>query len=252
MSLLAEKQETSQDVALITVISSDRCRSGAMMVVDGNGDILGGSIGASSLDEKAAEAAKTCLSRGLSRRISVTTEDGNADIFLNALCNHDRLLIAGAGNVAQHVYKYACILGYKVVIFDNRAEMLTRDRFPEAVELILGDIAENIASYDISENTSIVIASHHHEFDEEILQKVLNSPAGYIGMLSNRRKIVEIFERLRSLGFAEEIIARVHAPIGLDLGGKKTAEIALAIMAEVQAVKYGRNFNSTIPQNTTK
>jgi xanthine dehydrogenase accessory factor len=246
MRLLAEKQEADQEVALVTVISSDCCSNGLMMAVDREGTVLGGSFGNDLLDQKAAREAKTCLNRGLSRKAYITLENSSTEIFTTALGQHDRLLIAGAGSVAHYVYQIARLLGYKVTIFDNRAEMLTRERFPEAHELILGDIVKNIASYYITEDVSIVIATHHHEFDEAILQKVIASPAGYIGMLSNSRKITVVFDNLRALGIADELIAKVHSPIGLNLGGKKTAEIALAIMAEIQAVKYGRTFNVSI------
>lgn len=239
MRLITEKHEDNQDMALITVISSGQ-GSGSMMAVGKDGEILWGSVGSKAIDYQAAEEAKIALKRGLCRNVQIAAESGRMEIFINALCSQDTLLIAGAGNVARHVYRYACILGYKVCIFDNRAEMLTWEKFPEARELMLGDIAEKIASYNITADTSIVIASHNHEFDQDILRAVITSPARYIGMLGNKRRLAAMFEHMRNVGISEEQIANVRAPIGLDLGGRKTAEIALAIIAEIQAVKYGR------------
>lgn len=152
----------------------------------------------------------------------------------------DKIIITGSGNVAFYVYQFASLLGYEIIIFDNNAEMLTRERFPLASELILGDIVENISQYLITAATSIVILTHRHEFDEAVLKTVIYSPARYIGVLSNRRQVTAYFSKLTAMGVGDEVIEKVHAPIGLDLGGQRASEIALSIVAEIQAVKYNR------------
>ena len=242
MRLIAEKQESNEEVALITVISpsANNCSAGAMMVVDKNGEILGGRLGSGLLQENTRLEAKTCIQRGLSRKAIIRDDTNEVEIFVTSFCHTDRLIIAGAGSVALHVYEIANLLGYNISIIDNRTEMLVSERFPEASELIIGDIALQLSKYDITEETSIVIATHHHEFDEPALQAVISSPARYIGVLGNKRKVASYYSNLHSLGFSEALINRVHMPIGHDLGGQKTAEIALAIIADVQAVKYER------------
>jgi xanthine dehydrogenase accessory factor len=160
--------------------------------------------------------------------------------FNSVFSDGERLVIAGSGNVALHIYKFAQILGYKVTVIDNRAETLTRERFPEASELLLGDIVELLNDYSINETTSIVLVSYQHEFDEAALQVVIRSPARYIGVLGNKRKVTAYFSKLNVPDISEEHMDKVHMPVGLDLGGQRAAEIALAVMAEIQAVKYGR------------
>jgi len=134
---------------------------------------------------------------------------------------------------------------------DNRPDMLTKDRFPEAHELIAGDIVENLKACSITENTNIVIATHHHEFDEKSLQAVISSPASYIGILSNSRKVEVYYKNLKAINIPDELINRVYSPIGLDLGGKRTAEIALAVVSEIQAVKYKRQGGSISKKKLT-
>lgn len=153
---------------------------------------------------------------------------------------NDKIIITGSGNVAFYVYQFASLLGFEIIIFDNNAEALTWERFPLASQLILGDIVENINQYPVSETTSIVIVTHRHEFDEAVLKAVIFSPARYIGVLSNRRQVTAYFSKLVAMGVGDELIERVHAPIGLDLGGQRAAEIALSVVAEIQAVKYNR------------
>ena len=153
----------------------------------------------------------------------------------------DKIIITGSGNVALYVYQFASLLDYKLVIMDNNEEMLTPERFPLAAELIPGDIVENISRYDIRAADSIVIVTHRHQFDEAVLKKVIYTPARYIGVLSNRRQVTAYFSKLTAMGIGDEMIEKVHAPIGLDLGGQRAAEIALSVVAEIQAVKYGRS-----------
>ena len=243
MRLLAEYQEANKEAALITVISSENvknCRTGAMMLVDEKGEVLSGGIGNDLIQAKVIEQAEICISRGLSRKALLSIENGTLEIFINAFCNQERLIIAGAGAVGQNVYNFACLLGYRIIVLDHRAEMLTNERFPEAQELLLGDIVKNLSLCTITDNTYVVIATHLHEFDEQALRAVISSPARYIGVLGNRRSVAGYFKNLEPLNLSEELVARVYSPIGLDLGGKKTAEIALAVMAEMQAVKYQR------------
>lgn len=154
--------------------------------------------------------------------------------------NNDKIIITGSGNVAYYVYKFASLLDYNIVIIDNDEEMLTRERFPLAGELILGDIIENISRYDITRDDSIVIVTRRHEFDEAVLKTVIYSPTRYIGVLCNRHQVGNYFSKLTAMGIADELIEKVHAPIGLDLGGQRAAEIALSVVAEIQAVKYNR------------
>lgn len=152
----------------------------------------------------------------------------------------DHLIIAGSGNVAANICSIAAIAGYQVTVIGHMADKLTQERFPQAHQLLLGNVVELLNSCEITEETSIVVVTHQHEFDEEALCAIINSPARYIGVLGNKRKVTAYFGKLSSMGIPEEVINRVHIPIGLDLGGERAAEIALAAVAEIQAVKYGR------------
>ncbi|PKM78317.1 MAG: hypothetical protein CVU90_03000 [Firmicutes bacterium HGW-Firmicutes-15] len=180
------------------------------------------------------------------------SEEGAKEMFINAPGTGDRLIIAGSGNVALNIYKIASILGYSITLIDHRAETLTRERFPEASKLLLGNIVELLEACDITETTSIVLVTYNHEFDLPALQAVVKSQARYIGVLGNKRKVTAYFSKLKILGIYEELIDRVHIPIGLDLGGQLAAEIALAAVAEIQAVKYGRPGGFVIIKHVSK
>ncbi len=153
----------------------------------------------------------------------------------------NKLIIAGSGRVALYICKFAAAIGYRVTVIDHISQNLTRDRFPEAGELLIGNEVQLLGECAIDENTSIVIITHHHENDEKCLLAVVNSPARYIGIMSNRHAIRAYLNKLLHLGIPEDRINRVHTPIGLDIGGQLAVEIALAAVAEIQAVKYNRS-----------
>lgn len=244
LRLAAAKLENLEEIALVTVISStlmQNCPPGAMMAVDQYGQIIGGDLGNDLLRERIKKEAERCISKGLSRKLNLSIDDGHIEIFINALCHKDHLIIVGSGNLIRDVYQTALITGYNITIVDNQKETLTRERFPQANQLLLGDIVELLKVCAIDKNTSIVIASHHHEWDQAALQTVIQSPARYIGVLGNKRKVTAYLNHLDSLDIPDQLINRVYMPIGLDLGGRKTSEIALAIMAEIQAVKHARS-----------
>lgn len=242
LRLLADKLETGEEMAIITVLSTtmgQENRPGAMIILDQYGEIIAGCLG-EGIQETVRQEALKCMSRGVSRPISVQSPAGVMELFVKVITHKEQLVMVGSGSLIQDIYHIASILGYHIIIVDSHPETLNRQRFPQASELMLGDVVEQLGAISIDEQTSIIIASHHHEADVAALQAVVNSPARYIGILGNKRKVTAHFSKLNEMGIAEHLIDRVHVPIGLDLGGQKTAEIALAVMAEVQAVKYGR------------
>jgi xanthine dehydrogenase accessory factor len=131
-------------------------------------------------------------------------------------------------------------LGYRTVVADGREGFLTRERFPTADALILGWPADVFTRVGIDSATCICLLTHDPKFDEPALDIALRSPAVYVGAIGSRKTQQVRRERLRAAGFTEAEVARLHGPIGLDLGGREPAEIALASLAEISAVRHKR------------
>ena len=243
IQIFADKEQDGKEVALVTITASNLMQGGkpgTMILVDQFGQVIAGEMGDCMFQEMAAKEAQRYISKGLSRKIMLSSGDKFMEIFINVSCPADKLIIVGSGNMVQDLYELALVVGFNTSVIDNNPETLTRERFPLANELLLGDIEELLKSSTIDSSTSIVLVSHNHEYDEPALLAVVNSPARYIGILGNKRKVTAYFSRLSEIGVPEELMNRVYVPVGLDLGGQKTSEIALAIMAEILAVKYGR------------
>jgi xanthine dehydrogenase accessory factor len=125
------------------------------------------------------------------------------------------------------------------VVLDGRPRFATRERFPEVDELRVGIPSELIREYPLTRATAVVLVAHDYKYDLPVLRHALQSGAGYIGMLGSVRRGAALLKILREEGVSEAELARVHVPIGLDLGARTAPEIALAILAEIQMVRGG-------------
>ncbi len=184
-------------------------------------------------------AIRSAAEAGRSRRAASfpldVTHDGRRLRYDVRLEIPPTLLIAGAGHVGQAVAKLAVDLDFHVVAIDDRADMACRDRFDDRVELLVGDIAETLRRYPIDPSSYVVIVTRGHQNDEQALDAVIRSEAGYIGLIGSKRKAKLIFEDLRQGGVSEDLLSRVHTPIGMAIGAVLVPEIAVSIAAELVA-----------------
>ena len=193
-----------------------------------------------ALADPIAKVAAEVLPGRVSCVASVPSPAGDVSVFLEFYPPQETLLIIGAVHVAEVLAHLARPLGYRVIVADGRAAFLSRERFPDADRLIEAWPAEAFAEAGVNDATSICVLTHDPKFDEPALELALRSPARYIGAIGSRRTQAERRERLRALGYRDTDLDRIHGPIGLDLGGRHPAEIALAILAEMTAAKYGK------------
>jgi xanthine dehydrogenase accessory factor len=149
------------------------------------------------------------------------------------------MVIVGAIHIAIPLHRFAKLMGYRVTVVDARGQFATKERFPEADEILVQWPDEAMAGMTIDRSTAVVILTHDPKFDMPALRSVLPTKAGYIGAIGSRKTNKNRFDALREEGFSDEQLARVHGPIGLDLGGRGAEETALGIMAEVTAVRFG-------------
>ena len=147
------------------------------------------------------------------------------------------LLIAGAGHVGQALARLALDLDFHVIVIDERADCASAERFPSGVELVVDDIARTLRNHSIDAACFVVIVTRGHRHDQQALDAVIRSDAGYIGLIGSRRKSKMILRDLAETGVSQEHVDRVHTPIGLSIGAITVPEIALSIVAEIVAVR---------------
>ena len=217
--------------------------AGRRMVVFEDGATTG-SVEA-GLDGAIAEQASSLLPEGGTRRLALGEPGAERVVFLEALRAPPHLFLLGAAFAGPPLARMASEAGFHVTVVDPRSAFATRERFPSADELIVGWPNEALEGADLGPHSYIVMLLHDEKFDVPALVPALRSEAGYIGVMGSRRTHERRLEQLRDEGCDDDALARLRAPIGLNIGGREPAEIAVSILAEMLAVRYGRDPRGT-------
>ncbi len=236
-SLLAELIEAGKPAALATVISGGPV--GAKMLVPGGGPVVG-SIQA-GLNSRIAEDALEMLADGRNKIRSYQADGQTLEVFIETFPPPQRLIIVGAVHIAIPLHRLAKMLGYHVTVVDPRGVLATRERFPLADNVLVEWPDEAMGRLGLDGGTSVVVLTHDPKLDYPALAAALRSEARYVGAIGSCTTNKQRLEALREDGLAADQLARLHAPVGLDIGAQTPAEIALAIMSEIVASRYGRD-----------
>src|SRR5213592_3618822 len=196
----------------------------------------GGTLGDNALDARARAAAMETLRQGTAHTVVL---DEATELLVEPVLSRPRLIIAGGGHVGLAIAKLGVQLDYDVTVIDDRPEFANRERFPGASEVVNMDMVKAIETMPIGWNSFVIVATRGHKLDSHCLRAAVKSDARYVGLLGSRRKTILIAQMLRGEGVPEDRIRAVHAPVGLDLGGRTPAEIALSVLAELSLERYG-------------
>ena len=182
----------------------------------------------------------TTLSKGKPvRAVREQRSDSTAETFVERIAPADTLVLVGASDVAAALARFASQLGLRVIVVDGRERYATRERFASSDEVLVGMPSELVRPYLVA-GAFLVLASHDYKYELPILREALRSKVRYVGMLSGRKRADGMRALLREDGLSEDEIARLQAPIGLDIGGREPEEIALSIAAQLIAVREGK------------
>jgi xanthine dehydrogenase accessory factor len=224
--------ERGETVALATVVRGPR--AGLTLVVSAGG-ALDATTGDASLDDEVSRRAVEAMSTGRTKRI----ESGEAEVYVEPYAPPPSIVICGAGHIAVPLAVMAKHAGFHVTVIDDRADYANRRRFPTADEVVADSFTDALARLRVKSATAIVLVTRGHRQDWDCLRAVVDSPAMYIGMIGSRRRVKAAMMGLEAEGISRERLARVAAPIGLDIGSETPAEIAVAILAEIILARRG-------------
>ncbi len=222
--------------AVVSVIDGPAELIGRQLLVDENG--VTGSLGPAT--EAAAAVARGALAAGESERLVLESEQGPLTLFVDTIAPPTALLAVGGGHVTVALTRLAGVMGYETIVVDPRRAFASAERFPHVDRLIGAWPKQAFSELKITPSTAIVVLSHDPKIDDPALRLALESDAFYIGALGSRRTHAQRRERLLQAGVPEDELDRIFAPIGLDLGAQTPEEIALAVMAEIVAVRRHR------------
>jgi xanthine dehydrogenase accessory factor len=234
---LADLLKQNRPAVLATVVAGEH--QGAKLLVSSEG-MVGGSISA-ELDERIAGDALALLAREESALRQYEAGGATLEVFIETFPPPQRLIIIGGVHVAIPLHQIANVLGYHVTVVDARGALATRERFPQADRILIEWPDEALASLQPDSGTSVVVLTHDPKFDYPALLAAIQSQARYVGAIGSRNTNSKRMAALREMGATDEQMARIFAPVGLDLGARSPSEIALAIMAEIVAQRYRRS-----------
>ena len=227
---------------VIESIGSAPGKPGARMIVKADGSTAG-TIGGGAVEKKITEVALEGIEGGETKVIHYKLEDlgmacgGGMSIFLEPLLSAPDLIIFGAGHIGSALSRIGSLLGFATTVVDSRDEFANRERLPWADRVVAQDYQKALQQLSFTDTTYLVILTHRHANDFEILEYCIEMPFYYLGMIGSRKKVATAFQQLREKGISEESIKRVHAPIGISIGAETPEEIAVSIAAQLVAVK---------------
>ena len=241
---LKEKGTPAVLATVVEVSGSGPGRPCAKMLVKGDGSILG-TIGGGAIEKKIIEEALLLMHSGEPKLVHYNLEDigmacgGAMSVFLEPLKHAPDLIVFGAGHIGSALSRIGKMLDFTVTVIDNRAEFANKEKLAWADKVIAAEYKIALENIVFSDNTFVVILTHRHVHDYEILEHCVMQSFKYLGMIGSRNKVSKCFQQLREKGIDDEILNRIHAPIGIRIGGNTPSEIAVSIAAELVAVRSG-------------
>lgn len=245
-------EHTGEPAALVTVVATEGStpqKPGAKMVVYPDGGLVG-TIGGGCVEAEMARRARQVIE---SRRAQMAEYDltpdqagedglvcgGRMQVFIEPIESTPTLCLFGAGHVAQPLARMARAAGFRVEVADDRIKFANTERFPEADAVVVDDFAAAAGRMTLGPNTYAVVVTRGHKGDAEALAAVLGRGVRFVGLLGSRPKLVHIVDALERRGLPREELARIHCPLGIEIGAVTPEEIAVSILAEMIAVRRG-------------
>lgn len=251
---LSALEETTNPV-LVTVIEAAEDRLiGKKMWIKNNGDVVG-DLGIEELSRVALESAKTGGKRYQPLLVSLDSEFEPCDTSVTKAAFRFlveppttviKLLILGAGHIALPLATMAKIVGYEVLVVDDRPSFANSNRFPTADMIICDDFERAIEGVNINRQTFVVIITRGHRYDKTCLRKVINQSAAYIGMIGSRKRVKALIAELEEEGVPSQLLQKLYSPIGLKIGAETPEELAVSILGELIKVQRDLDQNGKL------
>jgi xanthine dehydrogenase accessory factor len=233
---LRDALAAEQPAAVATVIAGDGAVGAKLLLRPG--ELPLGTLGDPALDTAVAADALSLLTRAENEVRGYATSEGEAQVFIETYPPPPTLFVVGAVHIAIPLVTFAKTLGFRTVVVDARSAFATPERFAHADELIHA-WPDEVLPGRLTTNSFVVLLTHDPKLDDPALLIALPSQARYVGALGSPKTHAKRLERLRAEGVPEEQLARLHAPVGLKLGGRTPEEIAVSIIAEIVAARHG-------------
>lgn len=228
---------------LATIVSINGtycCGKKSKALIDQNGRVIGSLLDDQGLVEKLRPEIDRVLGKNRTKIFTIQREDEQIEVLLEPIASDHTVFVFGCGHVSTCLASLVRTVGFKLVVADDRPTFANRERFPEANEIVVDAYEVLLEKLRIDENSYLIIVTRGHLYDMIVLKQALRTNARYIGMIGSGRKIRMLYDNLVKEGISKDLLKRVHAPIGLDIGAETPEEIAVSILAELIHVRAGK------------
>jgi len=239
-----------QKCALATIVEvngSIPSYESAKMLVREDGS-LAGTIGGGCVEADVWNAARDVIAAEKPQRLRFELANnpaydtglicgGQLEVFIEPVVPQPKAFIFGGGHISKSLSRVAAIAGFDVTVADDREAFANRERFPDASEVLSGEYEELFPRLPVNPNSYLVIVTRGHKDDMRVLRWAVTTPARYVAMIGSKRKVIGVIKELEKEGTARELFERIHAPMGFDIGALTPEEIAVAVVAEMIAVR---------------
>lgn len=250
---IPELSEQGKEFAVATIINALKGsprKSGTKMIVflDGSTEFT---IGGGPLEAITIRKAISAIKKGQNIKFEIEFDlqksgmacGGKAEVFIEVFKTIEKIVVFGGGHIGYALSRIFNVINMPYIIVDDRVDFATVKRFPEALSRVHSGYQEAVSRIDVDKNTYTVIVTHCHKGDKEVLRDLLKTKAKYIGMIGSVKKVKTVLDELKKEGLKTDD-KRIYAPVGLELGGETPEEIALAVVSEINKVKYEKTGNS--------
>jgi xanthine dehydrogenase accessory factor len=214
-----------------------------------------GTIGGGCSENDALGRAREAIASGRAALVKYDLNDdfapqsgricgGQLEVYIDPIAPAPALYVIGAGHVGWHLARAAAEAGFRIHVIDDREKFANADRFPAAENIEVDDIAAWLDRAELPPTAYVVLVTRGHTHDFDALRALAARDLRYLGLIGSRAKVARVFDALEAEGMPVECLARVHAPIGLDIGAITPAEIAVSILAELIAIRHGKDVSS--------
>ncbi len=247
---LVRQRRQGRRCALATIVQTNGSIPSflsAKLLVRDDGSLVG-TIGGGCVEAEVWNAAREAMESGRSRRLCFSLgEDaaydnglicgGQLEVFVEPVEPQPRAVIFGAGHISKALAKVAALCGFHTTVVDDRESFASRERFPDADEVLAGAYEELIPALELHSGSYLIVVTRGHRDDMRVLRLLAGTPARYIAMIGSKRKTISVLRELEKEGIAAARFEGLHSPMGLDIGAVTPEEIAVSVAAEMIAVR---------------
>ncbi|KUO51039.1 MAG: hypothetical protein APF76_16210 [Desulfitibacter sp. BRH_c19] len=240
---LSNALESKKRVVLVTVIReyvNSKKFVGKKLLCDFSGEVYYNDFSTELANKLMSFVHKFLEEKKMTGTFQVAVAEGEFEIYLEKYIPAPKAIIFGAGHVSQPTCHLLKMIGFHVTVIDDRSSFANIERFPGADKIIVDSFEKAVEQIEVDENTWVILVTRGHKYDYLCLERLIDEDLAFLGMMGSKSRAAITKRQLAEAGFSKDKIAKLHCPVGLDIGGQRPEELAVSIASQIIAIKSGK------------